>query len=198
MRNGRGGHIRRRPYFPRPEVRMSGGKAKDKGENGFRLKAGMTSKGEGQSRAKQGFFNSPDEGANAFPRGRGKTRLLKPNRPNRFSPPRVHKRGNPPIGIDFPRGILPRPAKNPVTPNAGKCAARSCRARGPDNPTEHPAPMRARASPMTRYSPSPPLKKPCVPRAAYRNLNAYSFLLRQIYAGIAISVTKQKVSSTPR
>ena len=115
-----------------------------------------------------------DEGAIAFP-GKKKSRLLKPNRSSHLPPPRVHKRGNPPIGIDFPRGILPRPAKNPITPNAGKCAARPCRARRPDNPTEHPALMRARASPDIRH---PPHKKPCVPRAAYRNLNAYSFLLR--------------------
>ncbi len=33
-----------RPYLPRPGARTSGRRAKDKGENGFRLKAGMTIK----------------------------------------------------------------------------------------------------------------------------------------------------------
>ena len=42
VRNGRGGYIRRRQELPRPGAMTSGRRAKDKGENGFRRKAGMT------------------------------------------------------------------------------------------------------------------------------------------------------------
>ena len=72
--------------------------------------------------------------------------------------------------------------RKPVTANAGKCAARPCRARWPDNPAEDLASMRARASPDTRHSPKKTLRPV---RDAYRNLSAYSILLRLIYARFA-------------